>query len=79
MSEYSKNGADVVNYKGRLNLSPTQTPEGWGYPGADTMRFNRPVLFERGYLMIWGIICGFVAGAVFGMFLACLMFTRKDD
>ena len=48
MSEYSKIGADVVNYKGRLNLSPTQTPEGWGYPGADTMRFNR--LFYLGGL-----------------------------
>ena len=29
--------------------------------------------------MVWGIIGGFVGGAVFGMFLACLMFARKDD
>lgn len=29
--------------------------------------------------MIVAIICGFLAGAVFGMLLACLMFARKDD
>ena len=29
--------------------------------------------------MIWGILGGFIAGSVFGMFLACLMFARKDD
>ena len=29
--------------------------------------------------MIWGILGGFLVGGVFGMFLACLIFTRKDD
>ena len=29
--------------------------------------------------MVWGIIGGFFAGALFGMMLACLLFTRKDD
>ena len=29
--------------------------------------------------MIWGIIGGFVVGAVFGWFIACIMFVRKDD
>lgn len=29
--------------------------------------------------MVWGIIGGFFAGAVFGMLLACIMCSRKDD
>ena len=29
--------------------------------------------------MIWGIMGGFIVGGVFGLFLACLMFARKDD
>lgn len=30
-------------------------------------------------MMVWGIIGGFFAGAVFGLFLACLMYAGKDD
>ena len=29
--------------------------------------------------MLWGILVGFIIGAVFGLFLACIMFARKDD
>ena len=29
--------------------------------------------------MLWGILGGFVAGAMFGMLLACIMCARKDD
>ena len=43
MSEYSKTGADVVNYRGRLIHTPTQAPEGWGSQGAGMMWINRPI------------------------------------
>ena len=29
--------------------------------------------------MLWGILGGFFAGGVFGLFLACILFMRKDD
>ena len=72
-----KSCADVVNYRGRLILSPTQTPEGWGYPGADTMRFNRLIYLRGGMMLVF--LSGVVVGVPLGMFFAALLYARKDD
>lgn len=29
--------------------------------------------------MIWGLLVGLGIGSVFGVLVACLLFTRKDD
>ena len=80
MSEYSKSCADVVNYKGRLILSPTQAPEGWGCPGVDTMGINRPVFNLRSDAMIGWFIGGLFIGALITLIsIAVCSVNRKDD
>ena len=63
-------------------ISPTQTPEGWGYLGADTMIVNRPDFILRGDCMPWWVwtFLGFIAGSLFGVLLLAIMAAcRKDD